>query len=204
MRVQLLPPSAERYMPIALRDVGAHVGFAGADVDDVRLRRRDRDRADRADVDVIEDRLPRAAGIVGSPDAAVHRAEIETLRIPRVARDGKHASAAERADGTPFAAPGTVADRPSPPGGAAAAPSSGSARRSLVRNRTGIILPEWRDFGSAPRAGGARLEAHAVAHHLRPCYRRRRSRRDEAGASASRQWTHSSVGRAAELLISGS
>src|SRR5206468_6033974 len=51
----------------ALRNVRAHVRFAGADVDDVRLRPRDSDRADRADVDTIEDRLPRAAGIVGAP-----------------------------------------------------------------------------------------------------------------------------------------
>src|SRR3954467_1965162 len=65
---------------------------------------------------------------------------------------------------------------------AAAAPRNGSARRSLVERRTGIILPKRRESDQPPKAGRARLEGGAVAHHLRPCYRRRRSRRDEAGA----------------------
>src|SRR5207302_1051232 len=59
-------------------------------------------RSDRSDFDVVEDRLPRAARIVGAPDAAVDRAEIEALRIPWVTGDGKHPPAAERPDGTPF------------------------------------------------------------------------------------------------------
>src|SRR5207302_4551604 len=75
----------------ALRDIRAHVGFAGAYIDDVRLGRRDRDGADGADVNVIEDRLPRAASIVGAPNAAVDRAEIEPPRVLRIADHGQHA-----------------------------------------------------------------------------------------------------------------
>src|SRR5207248_6998974 len=36
-----------------------------------------------------------------------------------------------------------------------------------------------RENRDRPRAGCARLEDGAVAHHLTPCYRRRRSRRDK-------------------------
>ena len=85
----------------ALRDVRAHVGFARADVNDVRRRRRDGDRADRADRLLIEDRLPRAPRVGGFPDAAVDRAEIEMLRLVRHAGDREHAAAAKRADQPP-------------------------------------------------------------------------------------------------------
>ena len=45
--------------------------FAAADVDDVRIGRRDGDRADRLRRLVVEDRVPRAAVVVDLPDAAV-------------------------------------------------------------------------------------------------------------------------------------
>ena len=49
---------------VADGEVGALQAFAAADVDDVRVRRRDRERADRAGRLVVEDRLPGAA-VVG-------------------------------------------------------------------------------------------------------------------------------------------
>ena len=45
--------------PVAVCDIGAHVGFTAADVDDVRIARSYRDRADRGDLFVVEDRAAR-------------------------------------------------------------------------------------------------------------------------------------------------
>ena len=47
---------------VAGGEVGPLQAFAAADVDDARIGRRDRDRADRAGGLVVEDRRPRAAG----------------------------------------------------------------------------------------------------------------------------------------------
>jgi hypothetical protein len=130
--------------PDALRDIGAHVGFTRADIDDVRRRRGDRDGADRADVHILEERLPRPASVVGAPDAAVHRAEIEAPRVLRIADHRKRSPTPERPDRAPM----QLLEKPwidARSRKRSGAPSSGSARRSLVRNRTGIILPEWRD-----------------------------------------------------------
>ena len=87
---------------VALGDVRAHVGFAAAGVDDLRVGRRDRDRADRADRLRIEDRLPGSAGVAGLPDAAVDGAEIVMARIARHAGHRQHAAAAERTDRAPM------------------------------------------------------------------------------------------------------
>src|SRR5262249_36954180 len=86
---------------VALRDVGAHVGFAGADVDHVRIRLRDRERADRADRLRVEDRLPRSSGVVRFPHSAVDAAEVEMLRLAWDSTDSEYAAAAKRADQPP-------------------------------------------------------------------------------------------------------
>src|SRR5689334_4391787 len=78
-----LPAIARLEHAIALRDVGSHVRFAGADVDDARIRRRNRDRPNRPDLLIVEDRAPRPARIARFPDAAVHAAKVEVLRLPR-------------------------------------------------------------------------------------------------------------------------
>src|ERR1700728_1396487 len=85
----------------SLGDVRAHVGLAGTDIDDPAIRGRDRQRADRADRRRVEDRLPGAPGVTRFPHAAVHRAEVEIVRLAGHAADGEHAPAAERADGAP-------------------------------------------------------------------------------------------------------
>ena len=86
---------------VALRDVGAHVRLARADIDDVRIGWRHRDRADRSDRLRIEDRLPRAARVIRFPHAAVHAAEIEMLRLSRHASDREHATRAKRTNAAP-------------------------------------------------------------------------------------------------------
>ncbi len=90
---------AER--PDPLRDVGAHVGLAGADVNRPCVARRDGDGADRAVGDGIGDRRPGAAGVLRLPHAAVDRAHQEMRRLVGDAGDGEHAPAAIGADRAP-------------------------------------------------------------------------------------------------------
>ena len=98
---QVRPAVGRLVHAVALGDVRAHVGLAGADVDHARIRRREREGADRADRLPVEDRLPGAAGVGRLPDAAVHAAEVEVQRLGRHAGDGEHAAAAERPDEAP-------------------------------------------------------------------------------------------------------
>src|SRR5262249_13448569 len=86
---------------VAVRDLRAHVGFAAADVDHVRVRGGDGDGADRCDRLRIEDRQPGAAGVGRLPDAAADRAEVEGARLPRHAGHAVDAAAAERSDHAP-------------------------------------------------------------------------------------------------------
>ena len=86
---------------VAVRDVRAHVGLARTDVENARVRGRDRERADRRDGLTVEDRLPGASGVPALPHAAADRAEVEVLGLSRHARDREHAPAAERAREAP-------------------------------------------------------------------------------------------------------
>ncbi len=98
---QLFPPSTRFVHAVALRDVRAHVRFAASDVDHVRVRGGDGDRADGSDRLIVEDRLPRPPGIARFPHAAIHAAEIEVLRLTRDSGDRHHATSAKRADEPP-------------------------------------------------------------------------------------------------------
>ena len=73
---------------VAHREVGALQPLAAADVDDVRIRRRHRDRADRLRRLVVEDGLPGAPVVVGPPDAAVADADVEDIRMRPARRPG--------------------------------------------------------------------------------------------------------------------
>ena len=81
---------------VAVRDVRAHVGLSGADVEHIRIRGRHGDRSDRRDRLAVEDRLPGAARVVGAPDAAAHRPEVEPIGLIRNTGHREDASAAER------------------------------------------------------------------------------------------------------------
>ena len=87
--------------PLALGDVRAHVGLAGADVEHPRVRRRHRQRPDRAHRLLVEDRPPGAPGVDRLPDAAVDRPEVEVVRLARHPRHREHPAAAERPDEPP-------------------------------------------------------------------------------------------------------
>src|SRR4051794_10841779 len=52
-------------------EIGPLQSFAAPDVDDVGVRRRDRDRADRSGRLLVEDRFPGEPVVVRLPDAAV-------------------------------------------------------------------------------------------------------------------------------------
>ena len=77
-----------------------------ADVDDVRIRRRDRDGADRASGLAVEDRHPVGAVVGRPPHAAVVESDVEHVRL--ACRAGRRARAS-RARG-PDIAPAHLAE----------------------------------------------------------------------------------------------
>ena len=87
---------------ITLSDVGAHVGLTAADVNYFRIGRCNRQRANRTDRLLVENRLPGAASIECFPDAAIDGAEIEMLRLPGHARNRQYPPAPEWPKQTPM------------------------------------------------------------------------------------------------------
>ena len=80
----------------AVREVLAQLRFAGADVDDVRIRRRHGNRAHGGDVGLAVGHVaPGLPAVRRLPDAAVHRAEVEDQRPGWIPSHGVHASASE-------------------------------------------------------------------------------------------------------------
>ena len=86
---------------VARREIGAVQSLSRSHVDDVRIRDRDVDRADRARWLLVEDRRPHAAVVGGLPDTAAHHADVEHVRLARNSGRGLRASAAERSDVSP-------------------------------------------------------------------------------------------------------
>ena len=76
-----LSPVPRSVHAVAVGDVRAHVGLARASVEDLRVRRRDRDRPDRGNGLRVEDRFPRATGVLAFPDSAADRPEIEMFGL---------------------------------------------------------------------------------------------------------------------------
>jgi hypothetical protein len=130
---------------VALGDVRTHVRLAAADVEDFRIGRRKRERADRADALAIEDRLPGTAGIAGLPHAAVDRTEIEMPRVPGDTGGGEHAAGAERPDRAPV----QVLEQARVDVGRSA---GGSAEQATANRFSNPWTAPDRQFG---RAGGA-------------------------------------------------
>src|SRR5258708_33748724 len=86
---------------IAERDVAANAGFAGADINDVRIGFRDRDAADGGSGLLLEKRIPGNAAVGGFPNTAGNPAKIVSVRLTRHAGDGKRAASAKRAHKAP-------------------------------------------------------------------------------------------------------
>src|SRR5690606_14656445 len=84
---------------VAARDVAADRRLAHPDIDHVRVRRRDLQRADRGVLEVaVGDVVPARAGVVRFPDAAAGRAEVVDIPILSHPTHGDHAAASMRAD----------------------------------------------------------------------------------------------------------
>src|SRR5437868_7050063 len=86
---------------VAKRDGGAHVSFAGAHVNDFRIRWGNCNRANRSDRLRTKNRIPGATCISRFPYATADRAEIIEIGLSGYAGHGEHASRSIRADGTP-------------------------------------------------------------------------------------------------------
>ncbi len=94
---------------VAGREVGPDDAAAGADVDDVRIGRRDGDRADRSGRLAIEERLPVRAVVGRAPDAAVVEADVEDVRLARHAATAR--ARVRRASGRSAASASPTPDR---------------------------------------------------------------------------------------------
>ena len=85
---------------VAADDVAADAGFARPDINDVRIRLRNGDRADRRRhaFRLVGQRLPVQSAIGGLPHAAGSSAHVIHVGLTHDARDRGNASAAKRAD----------------------------------------------------------------------------------------------------------
>ena len=83
----------------------AGVGFAGADVDDIRVARLEREVTDGEGRLVLEDRVPGRARVCGLPEPSGGRADIDDVRVARHALDvGGAAHHVRRTDRAEFEA----------------------------------------------------------------------------------------------------
>jgi hypothetical protein len=83
-RSNVRPPSSERKIPrsvdaVPSSQIGTLLGFSRAYVDDVGVRRRNRQRSDRASRLVVENRRPGTAGVGGLPDAAIDDSDVKRV-----------------------------------------------------------------------------------------------------------------------------
>ena len=79
-------------------NIAANVGLARADIDHIRVRRRDGDRARRKQRLPVEDRFPLAATVSRLPDATLRRRRVVGERIAGDTRDPGYPPADGRAD----------------------------------------------------------------------------------------------------------
>ncbi len=87
---------------VARGKVGTAQAFAAAYVNNVGIRRRYGERADRAGGLVVEDGKPGATGVGGLPHAAIIYADVEEIWFAGDAGGGYGAASPERADTAPF------------------------------------------------------------------------------------------------------
>src|ERR1039458_9918581 len=86
---------------IAHGEIGTVQAFAAGYINDVGVRRRYRDGANRLRGFVVEDRSPDAAVVVRLPTAAVDLRHVEAIRLAGNASGGAGAATAKRADHAP-------------------------------------------------------------------------------------------------------
>ena len=89
--------------PGAIGEIFAELGLTGADVDHVRVRWGDGNRADGRNVGLAVGEVgPGLSAVGGAPDAAVHCAEVGGELLDGIAGNGDDASAAEGSDVAPL------------------------------------------------------------------------------------------------------
>src|SRR5215472_452098 len=71
---------------VANRQIGPMQPLTTADINRVRIRQRNRNRADGPGRLLVEDRRPRAAVVVRLPNPAIYHAYIEDIRLARHSR----------------------------------------------------------------------------------------------------------------------
>src|ERR1700719_4417874 len=86
---------------VSVGDGRAHVRFAGAQINDLGIGWRNSDGADGSDGLRIKNGIPGAAGIVGAPHAATHRAEVENLGLTAYAGNRQRPAAAKGSNRAP-------------------------------------------------------------------------------------------------------
>src|SRR6202162_3737585 len=85
--------------PVSVRDVSADRRLPHPDVDDVRVRLRDRDRPDRPRLEVlVRNVLPVRPAVRRLPDSSPRSPEIEGQRVMPPPRDGNRPSSPIRTD----------------------------------------------------------------------------------------------------------
>ena len=96
---------------VAGGEIGSLQSFATADVDRIRLRRRDRERAEGAGRLIVEHSFPRVAAVIRLPDASVIDSYIEVIRLAGNARGAHRPAGAEWANHAPPQRGGEIALR---------------------------------------------------------------------------------------------
>ena len=86
---------------ISYREIGPAQSFAAAHVNDVRIRRCDRQSPDGAGRLIVEDRSPCVAKVSGLPDTAIVGRHVKHILLSRNACDGHRAPASKWADHAP-------------------------------------------------------------------------------------------------------
>ena len=101
---QMLPSAARvgRFVDtVAYGKIRPAQAFAAADINRVRIRRRDCQSSNRTSWLTIENRIPGLAEVRRFPNSAVVRRHVEDIRLARNAGNRHRASAAKRADHAP-------------------------------------------------------------------------------------------------------
>src|SRR5579871_6507873 len=88
--------------PIARGEVGANVGFSGADVNDFRIGGSNGNSPDRSNGLMVEDGRPGYSGVRGLPDAAIDCAEVKRVGIAGDSGGGDGAASAKGTDQAPL------------------------------------------------------------------------------------------------------
>ena len=88
--------------PIAIGNVGIDVIFSAADINDVRVRGRERQRPDRSHRLAVKDGFPCGAAVGRLPHATAIRAKVINGWITRNSRHGIYFTASKRANHPPL------------------------------------------------------------------------------------------------------